>query len=202
MSTTALAPVLCLASASPRRRELLQQIGVPYVVVPAEIDESLRAGETAEEYVMRMAREKASRVWGDPRRQQLPVLGADTSVVLDGRVLGKPSSAEDAAAMLTALSDRAHLVLSAVALQSGRGANLRLSISTVRFRAIAPAEIADYWRSGEPQDKAGGYAIQGLGGVFVETMSGSYSGVMGLPLFETAQLLAAAGLRCWQGQPA
>ena len=201
MPTLPLPPVLCLASASARRSALLSQIGVPHIVVPADIDESLRAGETAEEYVMRMAREKAGRVWASPQRQQLPVLGADTSVVLDGRVLGKPADVAEGTAMLTALSDRAHVVLSAVALSQGRGANLRLSISTVRFRAITREEIAAYWRCGEPQDKAGGYAIQGLGGIFVETLSGSYSGVMGLPLFETAQLLAAAGLRPWQSAP-
>lgn len=199
MPPTTSAPVLCLASASPRRRELLQQIGVPHTIVPAQIDESLRAGESAEEYVMRMARDKAARIWSDARRLQLPVLAADTSVVLDGRVLGKPEDEGDAAAMLTALSDRAHIVLSAVVLQSGHGAHLRLSISTVRLRAVAAAEITAYWRSGEPQGKAGAYAIQGLGGVFVETISGSYSGVMGLPLFETAQLLAAAGIDVWQG---
>ncbi len=192
-------PVLCLASASPRRRELLLQIGVPHIAVAADIDEATHEGESAEEYVLRMAREKASRLWSDvERRQRLPVLAADTAVVIDGRVLGKPVDAAEARAMLVALADRAHTVLSAIALQCGRGANLRLSISTVRLRSLSVAEIDAYVASGEPNDKAGGYAIQGFGGAFVESITGSYSGVMGLPLFETAQLLTAAGIGIWQ----
>lgn len=198
MNAESLSPVLCLASASPRRRELLRQIGVPHLGVPADIDETIRVGETAQEYVLRMAREKAGCIWNDTQaRNALPVLAADTVVVVDGRVVGKPRDAADARSMLAALSDRAHTVLSAVALHCGRGANLRLSISTVRLRALTSAEIDAYIGSAEPNDKAGGYAIQGLGAVFVESMSGSYSGVMGLPLFETAQLLTNAGIRVW-----
>jgi septum formation protein len=189
-----LPPVLCLASASPRRTELLRQLGVPHEVRPASIDESLRAGEPAEAYVRRMAVTKAGSV-----RSQLPVLGADTSVIVDEDVLGKPGDLEAARAMLARLSGREHIVLSAVALAHAGAVALRLSRTTVRFRVLGSAEIDAYWATGEPGDKAGSYAIQGFGSVFVESLSGSHSGVVGLPLFETAQLLAEAGVPVWQG---
>jgi septum formation protein len=188
-----LPPVLCLASASPRRTELLRQLGVPHEVRPASIDESLRAGEPAEAYVRRMAVTKAGSV-----RSHLPVLGADTSVIIDEDVLGKPGDLEAARAMLARLSGREHIVLSAVALAHAGAVALRLSRTTVRFRVLGSAEIDAYWATGEPGDKAGSYAIQGFGSVFVESLSGSHSGVVGLPLFETAQLLAEAGLPVWQ----
>jgi septum formation protein len=189
-----LPPVLCLASASPRRTELLRQLGVPHEVRPASIDESLRAGEPAEAYVRRMAVTKAGSV-----RSHLPVLGADTSVIVDEDVLGKPGDLEAARAMLARLSGREHIVLSAVALAHAGAVALRLSRTTVRFRVLGSAEIDAYWATGEPGDKAGSYAIQGFGSVFVESLSGSHSGVVGLPLFETAQLLAEAGVPVWQG---
>jgi septum formation protein len=189
-----LPPVLCLASASPRRTELLRQLGVPHEVRPASIDESLRAGEPAEAYVRRMAVTKAGSV-----RSHLPVLGADTSVIIDEDVLGKPGDLEAARAMLARLSGREHIVLSAVALAHAGAVALRLSRTTVRFRVLGSAEIDAYWATGEPGDKAGSYAIQGFGSVFVESLSGSHSGVVGLPLFETAQLLAEAGVPVWQG---
>lgn len=189
-----LQPVLCLASASPRRTELLRQLGVPHEVRPASIDESVRAGEPAEAYVRRMAVTKAGSV-----RSHLPVLGADTSVIVDEDVLGKPGDLEAARAMLARLSGREHVVLSAVALANAGAVALRLSRTTVRFRVLARAEIDAYWGTGEPCDKAGSYAIQGFGSVFVESLSGSHSGVVGLPLFETAQLLAEAGVPVWQG---
>jgi septum formation protein len=174
----------------------LRQIGVRHLIVPADIDETLRAGEAAEDYVMRMAHAKALCLWEDPqRRQGLPVLAADTAVVVDGRVLGKPSDAADARSMLRSLSSRTHVVLSAVAVQGEPAPGLRLSRSTVRLRALTEQEIQAYIASGEPADKAGAYAIQGLGAIFVESISGSYSGVMGLPLFETAQLLVSAGIQ-------
>ena len=187
---------ICLASASPRRRELLAQLGVECLVLPANIDEDLRPSESPEAYVRRMAREKAGSVFADrARRHQLPVLAADTSVVVGGTVLGKPQSIEAARVMLAQLAGREHLVLSAVALQSDakpphpvRFAE-RLSTTTVRMRAMTSAEIEQYSRSSEPMDKAGGYAIQGRAAAFIESIHGSYSGVMGLPLFETAELL-------------
>jgi septum formation protein len=190
-------PVICLASSSPRRRELLSQIGVPHVVAGADIDESVLPDETPRAYVIRLAREKALAI----RRtgQQLPVLAADTTVVVDSRVFGKPRDRTDAIEMLGTLAGRAHEVLTAIALASSQGVSERLSSSTVRFRAISPEECAAYWDTGEPRDKAGGYAIQGLGAVFVESLSGSYSAVMGLPLFETGELLQAAGIQFWNG---
>ncbi len=191
-------PALLLASASPRRRELLWQIGVAHRVAIAGIDEQPRPGEAAAECVQRLALAKARRIW----QGQLPVLGADTAVVLDGEMLGKPHDREAALAMLARLSGRAHRVLTAVALVDQRGGEVRLSESEVRFRPIDPAECTRYWESGESRDKAGGYAIQGLGAVFISELRGSYSGVMGLPLFETAALLDAAGVPRWQADAA
>jgi len=189
-------PVLCLASVSPRRRELLEQIGVPHVLAASELDEATLAGEAAADYVVRLARAKAASVAA--RGGPLPVLAADTTVVLDGAICGKPHDAEQGVALLLRLSGRSHTVLTAVALAAGGSLQHRLSASEVRFRRLSRSECAAYWASGEPRDKAGGYALQGRGAVFVEHLSGSYSGVVGLPLFETAQLLEAAGLRCWQ----
>lgn len=189
---------LLLASASPRRRELLAQIGVACAVAPANIDETRRPGEAPEDFVRRMANEKGARAWeaGD---RSLPVLAADTEVVIDGDVLGKPRDARHGAEMLGRLSGRAHRVLSAVWVR-GQGEEVRaFSVSTVYFRSIGAAEIAAYWATGEPADKAGGYAIQGLGSTFVERLDGSYSGVMGLPLFETADLLARVGIDLFAG---
>jgi septum formation protein len=192
-------PVLCLASVSPRRRELLAQIGVPHVVVGADIDETFLPGETPRDYVIRLAREKALVI----RRsgQRLPVLAADTTVVVDGKVFGKPGDQAQAVQMLASLSGRAHEVLTAVALADSRGVAGRLSSSTVRFRKVSREECLAYWETGEPRDKAGGYAIQGLGAVFIESLSGSYSGVMGLPLFETGELLREAGIAYWGVAP-
>jgi septum formation protein len=190
------APVLCLASASPRRRELLAQIGVPHVVAVPRVDEAALPGEGAADYVVRMARSKAR---GSPAPgAALPVLAADTIVVIDGRICGKPANAQQGIAMLLQLSGRSHQVLTAVALAHAAGVAHRLSSSEVRFRALSRAECLAYWNTGEPRDKAGGYAVQGRGAVFIEHLSGSYSGVMGLPLFETAQLLEAAGVPYWQ----
>ena len=191
-----IAPVLILASASPRRVELLRQIGVVPRVLPADIDERRLPGESIEHCVQRLARSKAIQV-----RQRLkgadvsiPVLGADTVVVVDDDMLGKPRDRADALAMLQRLSARSHCVLSAVALASATGVNQALSRSEVCFRALSAQECADYWDSGEPQGKAGAYAIQGLAAVFIQSLNGSYSGVMGLPLYETAQLLSAASI--------
>ena len=197
------APVLLLASGSPRRRELLAQIGVPHAVVVPGIPEERRAGEGVEDCVQRLALAKAraghavaqarSEEWG-----HLPVLGADTAVVLGSEMLGKPADRAEALAMLARLSGVTHRVLTAVALVHAGGEAVRLSESHVEFRALTPHECDAYWASGEPRDKAGGYAVQGLGAVFIRGLAGSYSGVMGLPLFETAQLLDAAGVPRWR----
>jgi septum formation protein len=193
------APRLCLASASPRRSALLAQIGVPHRVVAAQIDESVHTGESPQAYVERLAAGKAAAIAAEPRSSHgLPVLGADTSVILGERIFGKPQSPDDAIEMLLALGGRTHEVLSAVALCDARGLHTRVSRTHVTMRPLAEREIRDYWASGEPRDKAGGYAIQGLAAVFIEHIDGSYSGVMGLPLFETAALLAEAGVPLWQ----
>ena len=190
------APLVCLASGSPRRQALLAQIGVPHVVRAADIDETTRPAESPADYVRRLARSKslAVRALG----VVLPVLGADTIVVIDAQLLGKPADEAEGVAMLERLSGRTHRVLTAVALLPAHGEpGVRLSESTVGFRALTRAECVAYWRTGEGRDKAGGYAIQGRGAVFIEHLSGSYSGVMGLPLFETAELLREAGVRYW-----
>lgn len=191
--------VLCLASASPRRRELLHQIRVPHVVLATDVDETARVGEDPAHYAARVALAKAGAAWAQPvARRELPVLAADTTVVLEGRMLGKPATREESIAMLLALAGRTHAVLTAITLLSGATPapviRTRVVSSEVRFRSISAGEAGWYWDSGEPRDKAGGYAVQGLGAVFVAELSGSYSGVMGLPLFETAALLREAGI--------
>lgn len=188
-------PLICLASASPRRRELLNQMGVPHKVVAAHIDETVRAWEGPRDYVIRMAQDKAVAV--RERGEKLPVLAADTSVVLDDVIFGKPVDRQDFVSMLDKLSGRTHDVLTSVALATDGGVHVLVSTSEVRFRSLTDEEIERYWATGEPRDKAGGYAVQGFGAVFIEWLSGSYSGVMGLPIFETAELLADAGIPCW-----
>jgi len=185
---------IILASASARRQELLSQIGVRFTVRSQDIDESIRSGELANDYVTRMAQEKAGSALNALRVNEdssdAVVLAADTSVVCDADVLGKPANEADAVAMLRLLSGREHRVLSAVTLATQVNQRTVLSESRVRFREISIDEAQQYYRSGEPMGKAGAYAIQGYAAVFVEQLIGSYSGVMGLPLFETAQLLA------------
>ena len=189
---------LCLASASPRRSELLRQIGVPFEVRAADIKEEQLRGELPDVYVLRLAAAKAEAVWAAmPEVERRPVLAADTAVVLDGHVLGKPLDAAEAAGMLERLSGRTHRVLTAVALRVAAGVETRLSQSEVRFRATTAAERVQYCATGEPFDKAGGYGIQGRAAVFVEELRGSYSGVVGLPLFETAELLTRYGFGVW-----
>jgi septum formation protein len=184
-----------LASGSPRRRELLQQIGVAFRVVGTAVDEAVRSAETAPTYVLRLAVAKAEAGWERSRdATPVPVLAADTAVVLDGRILGKPADRQDAEGMLGQLSGRTHEVLTAVALRTANGVQSRISRSEVTFRSMAAGESGAYWETGEPGDKAGAYAIQGLGAIFIADLRGSYSGVMGLPLFETAELLCNAGL--------
>ncbi|MDH0144011.1 Maf family protein [Aquipseudomonas alcaligenes] len=190
---------LHLASGSPRRRELLAQIGVPFVTLIASIDETALPGEPAERYVERLAREKAL---AGLATLNVPagavVLGADTAVVLDGRILGKPADRAECLATLAALSGREHQVLTAVALASAQRIESRVVASRVRFRPLRAGEAEAYWATGEPCDKAGSYGIQGLAAVFVSQLEGSYSAVVGLPLCETAQLLGEFGIPCWQ----
>lgn len=192
-------PTLYLASASPRRRELLAQIGVPFQVLSSSIDETVRPAEAPEQYVERLARGKAAAGLALLEAgTDACVLGADTCVVLEGRILGKPASRTESLQMLQALSGREHQVLTAVALASHSGCEARLVVSQVGFRPISPAEMQAYWETGEPADKAGGYAIQGLAAIFVRYVKGSYSAVVGLPLCETAEILAGCNIPCWQ----
>jgi septum formation protein len=188
-----------LASASPRRSELLRQIGVPFEVRPAEIEERPLPNERPADYVLRVAAAKADVVWASPavRERPRPVLAADTAVVVDERVLGKPADGPAALAMLEVLSGRSHTVLTGVALRAERAREQLLCASEVRFRATTAAERAAYCATGEPLGKAGAYGIQGFGAIFIERLHGSYSAVMGLPLFETAALLARFGLPDW-----
>lgn len=188
---------LILASASPRRQELLRQIGVQFTVAPQDIDETIKPGETAVELVCRLAEQKAQAALHSNLDSASVVLGSDTVVVLGESILGKPRSESDACAMLAMLSGKEHRVLTAVCVADDQRSETRLSDSVVGFREIDPQEAIDYWNSGEPQGKAGSYAVQGLGAVFVQSLSGSYSGVMGLPLFETAQLLQEFNVPCW-----
>ncbi|MBT8082665.1 MAG: septum formation inhibitor Maf [Gammaproteobacteria bacterium] len=184
-------PLLHLASTSPRRREILVSLGLEFTVVPVDVDETPRDGETPAEMVLRLAvaKAEAARVPQDD-----VVIGSDTAVVVDGRALGKPMDRDDCLAMLESLAGRAHTVLTGVALSGPHGALSAMSETEVRFRDIDRDEMLAYWQSGEPRDKAGAYAIQGLGGAFVERIAGSYSGVVGLPVFETAGLLEAVGI--------
>jgi septum formation protein len=187
-----------LASASPRRRALLAQIGVPFQVLTVMVDEARQPGEAPDAYVLRLAREKADAGWrARPLRHPSPVLAADTTVVLDGRILAKPADRSEGERMLRELGGRTHAVLTAVAVATAEGLIARTSRSEVTFRAISAAEARDYWATGEPRDKAGGYAIQGGAAIFIADLRGSYSGVMGLPLFETAELLEQAGVPHW-----
>lgn len=190
---------LFLASASPRRRELLAQIAVPCVTQIASIDESPLPAEPAAVYVERLALEKARaglRALGE--RADAVVLGADTAVVLDGRILGKPADFAESREMLLSLSGRSHQVMTAVALVGAGRESSRVVTSEVGFRTLGEAEIEAYWASGEPCDKAGSYGIQGLAAVFVNRVQGSYSAVVGLPLCETAEMLGQFGIACWQ----
>lgn len=182
-------PVITLASASPRRAELLAQLCVPHLCMPATIDETAHPGEPPSRYVARMAHEKCKKII--ELSDELPVLGSDTIVVCENVILGKPADQADHQAMMRHLSDKKHQVITAIELQDGERRWQASSTSIVTFRALDDVEIAHYWATGEPHDKAGGYAIQGLGAQFVQHLNGSYSGVMGLPLFETANLLRA-----------
>lgn len=195
-STATTDPQIVLASASPRRAALLTAIGIRFRVVVTDIDERARPGELADGLVERLALEKAASAV--PRADGLPVLAADTIVVVDDVVLGKPASEAEGLAMLERLSGRSHRVVTAVALAVGDAAQTRISSTTVTFRVIEPGEARAYWKTFEPADKAGGYGIQGIGGIFVDHIEGSYSGVVGLPVAETENLLRAFGVNTWR----
>ena len=189
--------MIYLASASPRRQQLLQQLGINFKVVVSDLEETRAPNESPPQYVFRVALEKARHVAATVRERGLPwhpVLGADTEVVLDGEVLGKPTDREHGLAMLQRLQGRTHEVLSIAVLLDSRDESNTLSRSLVTFAPMTSADIERYWDSGEPLGKAGGYAIQGRAATFIARLEGSYSGVMGLPLYETAQLLRQAGL--------
>jgi septum formation protein len=183
---------LILASASPRRRELLAQLDVQFSVLPTDTDESVLVGELPAAYVNRMALDKATRGLALAERPAC-ILGADTAVVIGGSILGKPRDREDGLAMLQMLSGQTHQVLSGIAVTDGTQVQQRLSITEVTFGLVSAVASAAYWETGEPSDKAGAYAIQGRGAVFVRHITGSYSGVVGLPLYETAELLRGFG---------
>ena len=183
-------PLIYLASASPRRRQLLDQIRVPHAIRPVDLDESRLNGEPPADYVGRLAAAKAQALWDRLSvDERLPVLGADTTVALGTEIFGKPRDRDESIAMLLRLAGRTHDVLTAVALCSSTGCEVRLSRSEVTFGTLNEQECTAYWESGEPRDKAGGYAVQGLAATFITRIAGSYSGIMGLPLAETEQLL-------------
>ena len=183
-------PTLLLASSSPRRREILNALRLRFSVQANEVDERALPDESVDQLVLRLAEAKSSAAVCGPDDF---VIGADTAVVLDDDVLGKPIDKRDAIAMLLRLSGRSHQVVTAVALRGPHGVETALSRTRVDFREISRDEAVAYWQSGEPRDKAGAYGIQGLGGLFVSGIDGSYSGVVGLPVYETVELLANAG---------
>lgn len=192
--------LIWLASASPRRSALLTQIGVAHRVRPVDVDESQHPGENPLQYVRRLAISKAEALWARlGQEEQAPVLGSDTTVAIGDDILGKPVDRADAMRMLRRLSARTHQVYTAVAVRDTQGCEARVSVSDVSMRELADEEIAAYWESGEPQDKAGAYGIQGLAAVFIDRIAGSYSGIVGLPLFETGELLRMKGWKMGAG---
>lgn len=195
MSHAPVSPLIYLASGSPRRRDLLTQIRVVHAVLNVEVDEDRLPGEAPEAYVVRLALAKARAGWHSlAPAERLPVVGADTSVVLDDVILGKPRDEQHGLEMLNRLSGCTHRVVSGVALIDARAERVAVSESWVTFRTLSAAEQRAYWHTGEPLGKAGGYAVQGIAATFISRLEGSYSGVMGLPLYETAELLREAGI--------
>lgn len=192
--------MIYLASQSPRRAELLEQIGVAFEKLRCEIDETPLSGEQPEAYVLRMATEKAARGWKvlqDQNKSLMPLLAADTSVACDGQILGKPVDENDARRMLKQLSGRKHQVITAVSMTDGKKTQSATVITDVQFNPLSSQQIGQYIASGEPFDKAGAYGIQGFGAVLVATINGSYSSVVGLPLSETAELLRQFSVPFW-----
>ncbi|WP_019027288.1 Maf family protein [Colwellia piezophila] len=196
-SSIASSKKLILASQSPRRKKLLAQLGYQFSIQVSDIDETVAVSETPYAYVLRLAKHKAQHVWSHlptTTQQNSVVLGADTSVVFNGQILGKPENEADSIKILSLLSNNQHQVLTAIALASNEGVIGQVITTEVFFKSLSKSEIAAYWLTGEPQDKAGSYGIQGLAGQFVKGINGSYSAVVGLPLYETAQLLGEAGI--------
>ena len=191
---------LFLASQSPRRRELLTQVGISFDVLAVDIDETIQKNEIPEDYVVRLAKEKTLAGWNSNKTKIKTVLGSDTAVVIDNEILGKPKNNADAKRMLGLLSGKTHQVMTSVALAVPYGNSTEpelisvISVSDVTFKKLSSAEIQEYVHTGECDDKAGSYAIQGLAAAFITHLSGSYSGVMGLPLYETIELLNKAGI--------
>ncbi|MGL1959582.1 MAG: Maf family nucleotide pyrophosphatase [Colwellia sp.] len=188
---------LVLASQSPRRQELLAQLGYQFAIMVSDIDESVNVDESAKDYVLRLACEKAQYAFNaldKSEKNNTLVLGSDTSVVINGNILGKPKNETNCIEMLSLLSNNKHQVLTSIAVASAQSIQYELIITNVLFKPLTTDEMKNYWLSKEPQDKAGSYAIQGIGGQFVKSIQGSYSAVVGLPLYETAQLLAKCGL--------
>ena len=188
--------MIYLASASPRRQELLRQLGIAFEAMPSNLLEAPQTGERPENYVLRVARDKVQHVTRQVRERGLaprPVLGADTEVVLDGEILGKPCDAQQGQAMLRKLAGRTHEVLTGLVLLHQDAEYKAINRSRVTFGPLTDDDIRRYWDSGEPADKAGGYAVQGRAAAFIQRIEGSYSGIMGLPLFELTQLLRQAG---------
>ena len=192
--------MIYLASQSPRRQELLHQIGIPFRQLVCEIDETPLPGEAPADYVCRMAREKAREGWQTLKAQGLPampLLSADTSVVMGSKILGKPDNPEHACDMLLSLSGNSHAVMTAIAVTNEHKTTVRLSTTHVQMTKFDRARAEAYVATGEPADKAGAYGIQGYGAILVETIRGSYSGVVGLPLQETADVLNEFGITPW-----
>ncbi|MCG8383249.1 MAG: Maf-like protein [Gammaproteobacteria bacterium] len=187
------APLLYLASQSPRRRELLAQINLTFEIIEVDVDETRSPNETSQDYVMRLAKEKAY-AGVTKVKSRAPILGADTIITLDGQIYGKPADQADALRMWQHLAGQTHQVLTAVAIVAGDRCEQCLVQTRVQLCQASEAQWRAYWKSGEPKDKAGGYAIQGKGAVFIQRIEGSYSNVVGLPLYETAQLLARIGI--------
>tara|TARA_B100001029_G_scaffold169468_1_gene164419 strand:- start:1240 stop:1830 length:591 start_codon:yes stop_codon:yes gene_type:complete len=192
------APILLLASKSSRRRQLLRQLGVKFSVSAQDIDESSKKGEKPTDLVIRLAEEKAKICLKKSADSNVIILASDTIVVVEKEIFGKPNDRNDAIRMLLHLSKNTHRVLTAVSVNCHSKSKTICSETFVNFRTISKTEAEYYWNTGEPRDKAGAYAIQGFGAVFIERIEGSYSGVMGLPLFETAELLKEFGIDCWQ----
>ena len=190
--------MIYLASRSPRRAELLQQIGLEFIVLPSDIDETPLLNELSEAYVLRLAAEKAQACYDDLVSQSAPiypVLAADTTVSLDGKILGKPQDDDEAFQMLSSMSGRCHEVHTGIAVATHEGVQVAISTTQVEMAKLSDETILAYIATGEPRDKAGAYGIQGLAGALIKRIEGSYSGVMGLPIYETAQLLGQAGIR-------
>jgi septum formation protein len=188
-----------LASASPRRQELLRQIGLPYVVVVPSVNETPRSGEPADDFVTRLALDKACQgksLAAERGLATLPVLGADTCIVLDREILGKPLDRDDGIAMLQRLAGRSHEVLTGIAVVRQEIQHVAISRNKVTFGPMSDREITAYWDTGEPADKAGAYALQGKAAAYIERIEGSYSAIVGLPLFELTQILKTLGIRC------